>query len=178
MQTRGHVEDDSGVSVTSSSLSSSRDSSEFSSSSSSSGSSVRSKPEVFDPGPRLKTPRSLLNLYAADSLTVGLHRLQPWSGFVMMGRHCWRCHGVLLGWEGWATGGRGALCGFLWGQRDHRDHCKCRRQDEGQDGWRVEGFSTHISLGFPFGLKISKVGWKDFNKPVKLLWELRIFQLL
>lgn len=72
MQTRGHMEDDSGVSVTSSSLSSSRDSSELSSSSSSSEPSVRSKPEAFDPGPRLKTPRSLLHLHAVDS-----HRRTP-----------------------------------------------------------------------------------------------------
>lgn len=53
MQTRGRNEDDSGVCVTSSSLSSSSDSSEFSSSSSES--SVRSKADVFQPGSLLKT---------------------------------------------------------------------------------------------------------------------------
>lgn len=52
MQTRGRNEDDSGVSVASSSLSSSSDSSEISSSSS--GSSAGSKTELFQPGSRLK----------------------------------------------------------------------------------------------------------------------------
>lgn len=84
MQTRGRKEEDSGVSVTSSSLSSSSDSSEFSSSSSSSGSSVGSKAEVFQPGSLLTTspaknssldPRWTQPPRCRFSLTLRLHRL-------------------------------------------------------------------------------------------------------